>query len=157
MNEQHRRQESNLRASGSEPDATTNSCYSGVFQQAVGCSGLDCRPCTLAVFLQPKNLQPTACLRVPCRSRTDLTGLEVQDLSRSANGTFFIHKAEGARVELARHLRSLRFERSAVANRLALPHNKAPAAGIEPASGRLTVAFPYQHRTHRNTGLRDEA
>ena len=30
MNEQHRRQESNLRASGSEPDATTNSCYSGV-------------------------------------------------------------------------------------------------------------------------------
>ena len=31
MNDQHRRQESNLRASGSEPDATTNSCYSGVF------------------------------------------------------------------------------------------------------------------------------
>ncbi len=27
---------------------------------------------------------------------------------------------------------------------------KAPAAGIEPASGRLTVAFPYQHRTHRS-------
>lgn len=26
--------------------------------------------------------------RVPCRSRTDLTGLEVQDLCRSANGTF---------------------------------------------------------------------
>ena len=26
---------------------------------------------------------------------------------------------------------------------------KAAAAGIEPASGRLTVAFPYQHRTHR--------
>ncbi len=25
--------------------------------------------------------------RVPCRSRTDLTGLEVQDLCRSANGT----------------------------------------------------------------------
>ncbi len=67
-------------------------------------------------------------------------------------GQWHIHlkQAEGARVELARHLRSLRFERSAVANRLALPHNKAPAAGIEPASGRLTVAFPYQHRTHRN-------
>src|SRR5690606_14941796 len=26
---------------------------------------------------------------------------------------------------------------------------KAPAAGIEPATKRLTVALPYQHRTHR--------
>ena len=26
----------------------------------------------------------------------------------------------------------------------------AAVAGIEPASRRLTVAFPYQHRTHRN-------
>ena len=26
----------------------------------------------------------------------------------------------------------------------------APAAGIEPATKRLTVALPYQHRTHRN-------
>jgi hypothetical protein len=26
----------------------------------------------------------------------------------------------------------------------------AAAAGIEPATGRLTVAFPYQHGTHRN-------
>ena len=25
--------------------------------------------------------------------------------------------------------------------------------GIEPASGRLTVAFPYQHRTHRITSI----
>ena len=58
-------------------------------------------------------------------------------------------QAEGARVELARQLRSLRFERSAVANRLALPL-KAPEAGIEPATKRLTVALPYQHRTLRN-------
>ncbi len=86
------------------------------FKQAVGCSDLDCRFSIQPVFLQTSNLQPTACSRVPCRSRTDLTGLEVQDLCRSANGTL----------------------------------KKAPAAGIEPASGRLTVAFPYQHRTHRS-------
>ena len=29
--------------------------------------------------------------------------------------------------------------------------DRAAAAGIEPASGRLTGAFPYQHGTHRNT------
>jgi hypothetical protein len=28
--------------------------------------------------------------------------------------------------------------------------HKAAAAGIEPASGRLTVAYPYQHGSHRN-------
>jgi hypothetical protein len=35
---------------------------------------------------------------------------------------------------------------------LRVSHRPCPAAvaGIEPASGRLTVAFPYQHRTHRN-------
>ena len=30
-----------------------------------------------------------------------------------------------------------------------LPFRKAAEAGIEPASRRLTAAFPYQHRTHR--------
>ena len=44
--------------------------------------------------------------------------------------------------------RSTAFEAAAVANRLALPF-LAAEAGIEPASRRLTVAFPYQHRTHR--------
>ena len=29
--------------------------------------------------------------------------------------------------------------------------HRAAVAGIEPASRRLTVAFPYQHRTHRIT------
>ncbi len=44
--------------------------------------------------------------------------------------------------------RSTAFEAAAVANRLALPF-LAAEAGIEPAPRRLTVAFPYQHRTHR--------
>ncbi len=35
--------------------------------------------------------------RVPCRSRTDLTGLEVQDLCRSANGT--LKKAPAVGIE----------------------------------------------------------
>ena len=30
------------------------------------------------------------------------------------------------------------------------PFPQAAVAGIEPASGRLTVVFPYQHGTHRN-------
>lgn len=40
---------------------------------------------------------------------------------------------------------------SGVPSPIGLPFHciKAAAAGIEPASGRLTVAFPYQHRTHR--------
>ena len=40
---------------------------------------------------------------------------------------------------------------SGVPSPIGLPFRciKAAAAGIEPASGRLTVAFPYQHRTHR--------
>ncbi len=32
----------------------------------------------------------------------------------------------------------------------------AAVAGIEPASGRLTVAFPYQHENHRMTGSREQ-
>ena len=34
--------------------------------------------------------------------------------------------------------------------RLDLPYHEAAAAGIEPASGRLTAAYPYQHGYHRN-------
>ncbi len=33
---------------------------------------------------------------------------------------------------------------------LACPSVKAAVAGIEPASGRLTAAYPYQHGSHRN-------
>jgi hypothetical protein len=43
------------------------------------------------------------------------------------------------------------FEPGAVAHRLALPHHRsAPAAGIEPASPRLTAGRSYQHELHRN-------
>ena len=61
-----------------------------------------------------------------------------KNLCRSANGTYLKRRAEGARVELARQLRSLRLEWSAVAHRLALPHNKAPAVGFEPTVVSLT-------------------
>src|SRR5262245_56189111 len=33
------------------------------------------------------------------------------------------------------------------------PWTRAAAAGIEPASGRLTAAYPYQHGTRRNGDL----
>src|SRR4051812_33939644 len=45
--------------------------------------------------------------------------------------------------------RSAVFEAAAIAHWLALPH-AAPAAGIEPASSRLTAGRPYQHELHRN-------
>ena len=38
---------------------------------------------------------------------------------------------------------------SGVPSPVGLPFRKAAAAGIEPASGRLTAAYPYQHGTHR--------
>jgi hypothetical protein len=56
--------------------------------------------------------------RVPCGSRTRLSGLEDRCLCRSAKGT--------------------------------LCFSQAAAAGIEPASRRLTDACPYQHEHHRN-------
>ena len=40
------------------------------------------------------------------------------------------------------------FKTGSSASRITPVENKAAVAGIEPASGRLTVAFPYQHRTH---------
>ena len=50
--------------------------------------------------------------------------------------------------------RSPGFEPGAVAHRLALPHRRAPAAGIEPASSRLTAGRSYQHELHRNRRVR---
>src|SRR5690606_28888019 len=44
--------------------------------------------------------------------------------------------------------RSTVFETVAITHWPALPF-VAAEAGIEPATRRLTVAFPYQHRTHR--------
>ena len=50
--------------------------------------------------------------------------------------------------------RSPGFEPGAVAHRLALPNRRAPAAGIEPASPRLTAGYSYQHELHRNRRVR---
>ena len=50
--------------------------------------------------------------------------------------------------------RSPGFEPGAVALRLALPYRRAPAAGIEPASPRLTAGRSYQHELHRNCRVR---
>ena len=72
-------------------------------------------------------------------------------------GTFaarpMAHSSNARRKE--RELNSQGFNARSASNGVPSPiglpfHKKAPAAGIEPASGRLTVAFPYQHRTHRN-------
>ena len=41
-------------------------------------------------------------------------------------------------------------------SRITSIQHQAAVAGIEPASRRLTVAFPYQHRTHRIERLKEE-
>ena len=57
------------------------------------------------------------------------------------------HAAEGEGVEPSRLIARL-FSKQ-LPSPIGLPFHKAAEAGIEPASRRLTVAFPYQHRTHR--------
>ena len=59
------------------------------------------------------------------------------------------HRAEGEGVEPSRLIARL-FSKQ-LPSPIGLPFHKAAEAGIEPASRRLTVAFPYQHRTHRNS------
>ena len=59
-----------------------------------------------------------------------------------------VRRKEGSRTPKAH--RSPGFEPGAVADRLALPRRAAPAAGIEPASPRLTAGRSYQHELHRN-------
>ena len=59
------------------------------------------------------------------------------------------HAAEGEGVEPSRLIARL-FSKQ-LPSPIGLPFRKAAEAGIEPASRRLTVAFPYQHRTHRNS------
>jgi hypothetical protein len=78
--------------------------------------------------------------------------LEGWDLCRSAKGTQGGRR--GSRTPKAHRssrppLRGGARGPGAVANRLVLPH-QAAVAGIEPAPGRLTAAYPYQHGSHRN-------
>ena len=79
--------------------------------------------------------------RVPCRSRTDLTGLEVQDLCRSANGTFEKAPAVGFEPTLI----SLTGRRL---TKLATPEYSVRMVGFEPTiscsrSTRSSQAFPH--------------
>lgn len=57
-------------------------------------------------------------------------------------------KAEGEGVEPSRLI--ARPASNGVPSPIGLPFHKAAVAGIEPASGRLTAAYPYQHGSHRN-------
>ena len=76
--------------------------------------------------------------RVPCGSRTRLSGLGSRCLDRSAKGTVRSRGGRrGSRTPKAH--RSAVFETAAIAQ-LACPSTEsAPAAGIEPASSRLTA------------------
>ena len=85
--------------------------------------------------------------RVPCGNRTRLASLEGWCLCRSAKGTCCEAEREG--VEPSRPIQKARPGSSGVPSPVGLPFRKAAEAGIEPASRRLTVSFPYQHRTHR--------
>ncbi len=80
-------------------------------------------------------------------SRTPIAWLE----ARSRATRPIPHEGGGRRGSrtLEAH-RSPGFGPGAVAHRLALPIRRAPAAGIEPASSRLTAGRSYQHELHRN-------
>ena len=82
---------------------------------------------------------------MPCGSRTHLARLEAWGLCRSAKGTCMVCGRRGSRTPKA--------NRRPLSRRLPSPvglsFRKAAVAGIEPASGRLTAAYPYQHGSHR--------
>ena len=84
--------------------------------------------------------------RVPCGSRTHLASLEGWNLCRSAKGTYESRRKERESNPQGCYARPLSRR---LPSPVGLPFRKAAEAGIEPASERLTVAFPYQHRTHR--------
>jgi hypothetical protein len=126
--------ESNQRPPDSESGVTTSSNCPALFHQR----GIPFRRGSgrrirtfIACFKgrQPAvSRSPSVVPKVPCGSRTRLVGLEGRHLCRSAKGTFFFALSL---LHCAREV-------------------QAAVAGIEPASGRLTTACPYQHRPHRN-------
>ena len=84
--------------------------------------------------------------RVSCGSRTRLARLEAWSLCRSAKDTScFKRKVRESNPQG----REARPGSSGVPSPVGLTFRKAAEAGIEPASKRLTVALPCQHRTHR--------
>jgi hypothetical protein len=87
--------------------------------------------------------------RVPCGSQTRLSGLEDRCLGRSAKGTSLFESGRRG-VEPPRPIARPLSRR--VPSPVGLPFRiqPAPAAGIEPASSRLTAGHPYQHEHHRN-------
>ena len=87
--------------------------------------------------------------RVPGGNRTRLASLEGWCLCQSAKNTCRRKERESNPQGCEARPGS-----SGVPSPVGLPFRKAAVAGIEPASGRLTVAFPYQHRTHRITSVR---
>ena len=111
---------------------------------------------------------------MPCGNRTRLSSLEGWHLCRSAKGTCILRQAEAVGLEPTTDiLPAPAFELfpATAARASFLPRRsavgpcfqsddfhfyQAAVAGIEPASRRLTVAFPYQHRTHRNRRMKAE-
>ena len=119
----HRGQESNLRPSGSEPDATTNSCYPG---------SISAPPAnrTLTNAVQSRTAAPAVgeCERRESNPSSSGWKPDILPLNYARNfkrkeresnpqGSF-AHPASNAR---------------AITNWLAFPPSSAPAAGIEPA------------------------
>ncbi len=151
--------ESNQRPPGSEPGVTTNSdCPASFPFSRHACV----RIVRIELRGQESNLRPPgskpgittssdypAPSRVPCGNRTRLTGVEARHLCRSVKGTCRRKERESNPQG-----REARPGSSGVPSPVGLPFRKAAEAGIEPASRRLTVAFPYQHRTHRINSVR---
>ncbi len=87
--------------------------------------------------------------RVPGGNRTRLSSLGSWCLSRSATGT----RRRKVRESNPQGCEA-RPGSSGVPSPVGLPFHKAAAAGIEPASARLTAARPYQHGDHRINSVR---
>ena len=86
-----------------------------------------------------------------CGSRTRLAGLEDRSLCRSAKDTScFKRKVRESNPQG----REARPGSSGVPSPVGLTFRKAAEAGIEPASGRVTTACPYQHEHHRINSVR---
>ena len=89
--------------------------------------------------------------RVPGGNRTRLASLEGWYLCQSATGTC---RRKGRESNAQGIIEMPIALRTHMPSPLGLPFRKAAAAGIEPASARLTAAHPYQHGNHRIRSVR---